>query len=134
MPGDIANLLGLLSEMGESKDELGQGTVVALQLIAGMRRPHDHECDPGSRLGRVEPVHVAGSGMAGCMVAYSQARFDVCRDVVAVAQQQRFQHLPRSRFLLYARTEQPRSHRGHELSQVTSPIAGRAARSITGPI
>src|SRR5206468_4410826 len=70
--------------------------------------------------------------MAGSMVAYPQAKFHVCRDVVSLAQQQPFQHLSRSRFLLYARAEQPRHHRGHELNQVTSPVA--AAGDVIVPL
>jgi hypothetical protein len=68
---------------GILKNELGQGTVVALLPDSGVRRPGDHECDPESRLERVEPVHAAGSDMARCMVAYPQAKSHVCRDVAA---------------------------------------------------
>jgi hypothetical protein len=61
------------------------------------------------------------------MVAYSQARFDVCHDLAAFAQQQPLQHLSRgNHLLLCARAEQPRRYRGHELNKVTSPIAGSA--------
>src|SRR6266404_8367851 len=50
------------------------------------------------------------------MVDYSQARFDVCRDGAALAQQQPLQYFSCSCFLLYARPEQPRRHRGHKLN------------------
>jgi hypothetical protein len=50
------------------------------------------------------------------MVAYSQAKFNVCRNVVALAQQQALQHRSCSSFLFYACTKQRQHHREHELN------------------
>jgi hypothetical protein len=67
-------------------------------------------------LGRVEPVHAAGSDIVRCIAAYPQANVSVCRDVVALAQQERLQYLSCSSFLLYACTKQSHHYCGHELN------------------